>query len=165
MMGNGKTHRNQNDPSTVWKCAITAAAFRWAKWWMCVSKINTGGKYDSGAFQKSVGLNGVGTKAVNALSSLFQACSRSATERPKARSLNQGALLNESRQGEGFYQPAKRDAWSRFEPDGTIFKNFRYIPQYLDNMIWNYCYLNAGIDDQLQRAEILSPRMACSICC
>lgn len=107
----------------------------------CVSKINTGGKYDSGAFQKSVGLNGVGTKAVNALSHYFKVQSFREGKSKNAE-FKQGELINES----GEIATTQRNGTHiAFEPDGIIFKNFRYIPQYLDNMIWNYCYLNAGL--------------------
>ncbi|MDQ6477308.1 DNA topoisomerase IV subunit B [Dyadobacter sp. LHD-138] len=107
----------------------------------CVSKINTGGKYDSGAFQKSVGLNGVGTKAVNALSHYFKVQSFREGKSKNAE-FKQGELINES----GEITTTQRNGTHiAFEPDGIIFKNFRYIPQYLDNMIWNYCYLNAGL--------------------
>jgi len=107
----------------------------------CVSKINTGGKYDSGAFQKSVGLNGVGTKAVNALSHYFKVQSFREGKSKNAE-FKQGVLVNES--GE-IVTSQRNGTHIAFEPDGIIFKNFRYIPQYLDNMIWNYCYLNAGL--------------------
>ena len=107
----------------------------------CVSKINTGGKYDSGAFQKSVGLNGVGTKAVNALSNYFKVQSYR-EGKSKTAEFQQGVLLHESKEE----QTNQRNGTHMvFEPDGMIFKNFRYIPQYLNNMIWNYCYLNAGL--------------------
>ncbi len=107
----------------------------------CVSKINTGGKYDSGAFQKSVGLNGVGTKAVNALSHYFKVISFR-DGKSKTAEFQQGNLLSESAE---VPSTARNGTHMVFEPDGTIFKNFRYIPQYLNNMIWNYCYLNAGL--------------------
>jgi topoisomerase IV subunit B len=107
----------------------------------CVSKINTGGKYDSGAFQKSVGLNGVGTKAVNALSTYF-----------KVQSFREGKTKwVEFRKGDIVTESAEEETNQRngtmmiFEPDNSIFKNYHYIPQFLDNMIWNYCYLNAGL--------------------
>ena len=107
----------------------------------CVSKINTGGKYDSGAFQKSVGLNGVGTKAVNALSSYFKVQSYR-DGKTKWAEFAQGELVAES----GEEETTQRNGTSIiFEPDNQIFKNFKYIPQYLNNMIWNYCYLNAGL--------------------
>lgn len=107
----------------------------------CVSKINTGGKYDSGAFQKSVGLNGVGTKAVNALSNYF-----------KVQSFRDGETkLAEFEKGEITNDPKIEKAEGRngtktiFEPDGTVFKNYHFIPEYLDNLMWNYAYLNAGL--------------------
>jgi len=107
----------------------------------CVSKINTGGKYDSRAFQKSVGLNGVGTKAVNALSSYF--CVQSFREgRSKKAEFNRGELLKDepefdSKEGNG--------TLIIFEPDDTIFKNYRFIGEYLKEQIRNYTYLNAGL--------------------
>ncbi len=107
----------------------------------CVSKINTGGKYDSRAFQKSVGLNGVGTKAVNALSSYF--CVQSFREgRSKKAEFNRGELLKDepefdSKEGNG--------TLIIFEPDDTIFKNYRFIGDYLKEQIRNYTYLNAGL--------------------
>lgn len=107
----------------------------------CVSKINTGGKYDSGAFQKSVGLNGVGTKAVNALSAYFKVQSFRDGKTMWAE-FRQGVLVNESEIEDSNH---RNGTFMCFEPDNTIFKNFKYIPQYLDNMIRNYCYLNAGL--------------------
>ncbi|GAB3898640.1 DNA topoisomerase IV subunit B [Larkinella knui] len=105
-----------------------------------VSKINTGGKYDSGAFQKSVGLNGVGTKAVNALSTLFRVQSYREGKTVWAE-FERGILV---RQGEEITNQ-RNGTLVVFEPDNTVFKNFHYIPQFLENMIWNYCYLNAGL--------------------
>jgi len=107
----------------------------------CVSKINTGGKYDSGAFQKSVGLNGVGTKAVNALSSYF-----------KVQSYREGQTkIAEFERGE-IRSDAKITTSSDrngtlfiFEPDNTVFKNYHFIPEYLNNLLWNYAFLNAGL--------------------
>ncbi|NBB29298.1 type IIA DNA topoisomerase subunit B [Cellulophaga sp. BC115SP] len=108
----------------------------------CVSKINTGGKYDSGAFQKSVGLNGVGTKATNALSSFFRV--QSFREgKTKWAEFSKGEMLSES-DGEP-ESNAKNGTQTIFEPDNTIFKNYHFIPQYLDNLFWNYAYLNAGL--------------------
>ena len=107
----------------------------------CVSKINTGGKYDSGAFQKSVGLNGVGTKAVNALSNYFKVQSYR-DGKTKWAEFGEGNLLSESREETS---SQRNGTFIAFEPDGQVFKNFKYIPQYLDSMIRNYCYLNAGL--------------------
>ncbi len=108
----------------------------------CVSKINTGGKYDSGAFQKSVGLNGVGTKATNALSSYFKVQSYRDGQ-TKWAEFSKGELIAES---EGFeISASKSGTFVNFEPDNSIFKNYHFIPQYLDSLFWNYAYLNAGL--------------------
>ena len=108
----------------------------------CVSKINTGGKYDSGAFQKSVGLNGVGTKATNALSNYFKVQSYRDGQ-TKWAEFSKGELLTESKGTES--STAKSGTHVIFEPDNTIFKNYHFIPQYLDSLFWNYAYLNAGL--------------------
>jgi len=107
----------------------------------CVSKINTGGKYDSTVFQKSVGLNGVGIKAVNALSSYF-----------KVQSFREGKTkFAEFKRGEIVQDPKMTASSDRngtlvvFEPDDEIFKNYRFIPEYLEDQIWNYVFLNAGL--------------------
>jgi len=106
-----------------------------------VSKINTGAKYDSGAFQKSVGLNGVGTKAVNALSNYFkvQAFRDGQT---KIAEFKKGVLVNDQRQGK---TDEKNGTLVEFEPDGTMFKHYHFIPEYLDDLMWNYAFLNAGL--------------------
>lgn len=140
MMGNGKTIEIKITEHRV-EVRDYGRGIPLGKVVDCVSKINTGGKYDSGAFQKSVGLNGVGTKAVNALSHYFKVQSFREGKTKNAE-FAQGALVNESKEGATNQRNGTHIA---FEPDGTIFKNFRYIPQYLDNMIWNYCYLNAGL--------------------
>jgi topoisomerase-4 subunit B len=140
MMGNGKTIEIKISEHRV-EVRDYGRGIPLGKVIDCVSKINTGGKYDSGAFQKSVGLNGVGTKAVNALSNYFKVQSYR-EGKSKMAEFHQGVLTNES----GEEQTSQRNGTHMaFEPDGTIFKNFRYIPQYLNNMIWNYCYLNAGL--------------------
>jgi topoisomerase-4 subunit B len=107
----------------------------------CVSKINTGGKYDSKAFQKSVGLNGVGTKAVNALSSYFRVESYR-EGRTKVAEFERGQLLKDHREAK---TTEKDGTFFTFTPDDTVFKNFRFIPEYLENQIRNYAYLNAGL--------------------
>lgn len=107
----------------------------------CVSKINTGGKYDSKAFQKSVGLNGVGTKAVNALSSFFKVQSIRNNE-TKIVQFNQGNIEEEFDIESSSLRNGTRVT---FVPDNDIFKNFRFIPSFLDEQIWNYAYLNAGL--------------------
>ena len=107
----------------------------------CVSKINTGGKYDSGAFQKSVGLNGVGTKAVNALSSYFKVQSFR-DGKTKIAEFERGEITTDSKETSS---SDRNGTFTAFEPDETVFKNFHFIPDYLDNLIWNYAYLNAGL--------------------
>lgn len=106
-----------------------------------VSKINTGAKYDSKVFQKSVGLNGVGTKAVNALSNYFKVSSfREGKE--KTAEFERGVLTKE-------YKEARTDESNgtlvHFIPDDTVFKNYKYLHEYLENQVWNYCFLNAGL--------------------
>ena len=107
----------------------------------CVSKINTGGKYDSGAFQKSVGLNGVGTKAVNALSTYFKVQSYR-DGRTKMAEFERGELKNDNKETTS---SGRNGTLIVFRPDDTVFKNYHFIPQYLDDLIWNYCFLNAGL--------------------
>jgi len=106
-----------------------------------VSKINTGAKYDSKAFQKSVGLNGVGTKAVNALSHYFKVTAfREGKE--KTAEFERGVLVKEYKETK---TTEENGTLIVFVPDETVFKNFHYINEYLDNQFWNYCYLNAGL--------------------
>ncbi|MFN3316524.1 MAG: ATP-binding protein, partial [Raineya sp.] len=107
----------------------------------CVSKINTGGKYDSSVFQKSVGLNGVGTKAVNALSTYFRVESVRDGQK-KVAEFEQGKLIKDHP-----IQASneKNGTTIIFEPDDSIFRNFNFIPQYLEDQIWNYAFLNAGL--------------------
>ena len=107
----------------------------------CVSKINTGGKYDSEAFQKSVGLNGVGLKAVNALSTKFQIESYREGEIKQAE-FKKGENTSDSPVSS---TEQKNGTLIRFEPDNSIFKNYNYIPEYLEDQIWNYAYLNSGL--------------------
>jgi topoisomerase-4 subunit B len=107
----------------------------------CVSKINTGGKYDSEAFQKSVGLNGVGTKAVNALSESFIVQSFR-DGRCKKAEFCRGILLKEYKEAA---TSEKNGTEIVFNPDPEIFKNYRYLPAYMDEKIWNYAYLNTGL--------------------
>jgi len=107
----------------------------------CVSQINTGGKYDSKAFKKSVGLNGVGTKAVNALSSHFMVYSVREGEKKQA-SFVRGELVEDA-------AVVKTDepngTYVEFIADETIFKKYAFKTAYLDKMMWNYCYLNRGL--------------------
>ena len=106
-----------------------------------VSKINTGAKYDSGAFQKSVGLNGVGTKAVNALSNYFKVEAYREGQ-GKYAEFKKGVLVTESKISKS---DEKNGTYVEFEPDNTMFKNYHFIPEYLDDLMWNYAFLNAGL--------------------
>jgi topoisomerase-4 subunit B len=106
-----------------------------------VSKINTGAKYDSKAFQKSVGLNGVGTKAVNALSTSFTVQSFR-DGKTRIAEFEKGILTKEHK------ETATREengTLVRFTPDETVFRNFHFIHEYIDKQLWNYCFLNAGL--------------------
>lgn len=107
----------------------------------CVSKINTGGKYDSKAFQKAVGLNGVGTKAVNALSGYFKVQSVR-DGKTKIAEFERGVILKDHKEGK---TTEENGTIISFTPDETIFKNYRFIPEFLENQIKNYAYLNAGL--------------------
>jgi len=106
-----------------------------------VSKINTGGKYDSDAFKKSIGLNGVGTKAVNALSNQFKVISFRDGQ-CKTAEFQRGELVKESKlqattEANGTYV--------EFTPDDSIFKKYHFIHEYIDKMLWNYAFLNTGL--------------------
>jgi len=106
-----------------------------------VSKMNTGGKYDSRAFKKSIGLNGVGTKAVNALSSYFKVESLRDNQ-TKSASFERGIIKEES----PIEETQKRRGTSvAFIPDDTIFKNFKFRNEYVVRMLKNYVYLNPGL--------------------
>ncbi|REG94238.1 DNA topoisomerase IV subunit B [Algoriphagus antarcticus] len=120
----------------------------------CVSKINTGGKYDSGAFQKSVGLNGVGTKAVNALSDFFkvQAYREGDT---KVAEFEKGILVSDPPISKSSDRNGTKVI---FSPDGGIFKNYHFIPEYLENQIWYYAYLNAGLTINYNGKKYFSDR-------
>ncbi len=106
-----------------------------------VSKINTGAKYDSKAFQKSVGLNGVGTKAVNALSSQFTVAAYR-EGRAKVAEFSKGILVTEHKETDTTEANGTRII---FTPDDSVFKNYHFISEYVENLIWNYCFLNAGL--------------------
>ncbi len=106
-----------------------------------VSKMNTGGKYDSKAFKKSVGLNGVGTKAVNALSSFFRVES-SRDGKSASAEFSQGNLTDQE-----FLEETSRRKGTKvsFIPDETIFKNYKFRNEYVAKMLKNYVYLNTGL--------------------
>ncbi len=107
----------------------------------CVSKINTGGKYDSEAFKKSVGLNGVGTKAVNALSNYFRVESVRDGKK-KVAEFEQGNMLKDHKITKS---TDENGTTMIFRPDASIFKKFQFRKEYIANQLWNYAYLNAGL--------------------
>ena len=107
----------------------------------CVSKINTGGKYDTDAFQKSVGLNGVGTKAVNALSECFKIESIRNNEKINLE-FSKGILVDKS---DISSTESKDGTIVNFLPDKDIFKKYEYIQDYVESQILNYVYLNSGL--------------------
>ncbi|MEM6629373.1 MAG: DNA topoisomerase IV subunit B [Bacteroidota bacterium] len=118
----------------------------------CVSKINTGGKYDSEAFKKSVGLNGVGTKAVNALSTYFKVDSVR-EGKVKTAEFEQGLLTKDHK----IKKTAEQNGTIvYFQPDNQIFKGYRFLPEYLTDQIWNYVYLNAGLTIELNGKSFYS---------
>ena len=118
----------------------------------CVSRINTGGKYDGEAFTKSVGLNGVGTKAVNALSKSFVVQSfRDGLSRKAG--FAQGLLLEESKD---LPTNEKNGTLVDFVPDGEIFRNFHFIHEFIEEQLWNYAYLNAGLSLYLNGKKFFS---------
>jgi topoisomerase IV subunit B len=107
----------------------------------CVSKINTGGKYDSQAFQKSVGLNGVGTKAVNALSESFVVNSVRDGQ-IKVAEFSKGELLKDHAVKKSDEPNGTR---IQFRPDDSIFRNYRFHKDHLETQLWNYAFLNSGL--------------------
>lgn len=119
----------------------------------CVSKMNTGGKYDSEAFQKSVGMNGVGTKAVNALSTKFIVQSFR-DGKVKRAEFSKGILVKDFK-----IAPTneKNGTEIYFEPDNELFKNFRFLPAYMEEKIWNYAYLNNGLTLVMNGKDYNSP--------
>ncbi len=118
----------------------------------CVSKPNTGAKYDSEVFKKSVGLNGIGTKAVNALSSYFKVQSVRDGQ-SKIAEFEQGNLTREEDLDE---VKERSGTLVHFIPDPSIFSNYQYRPQYVEKMLWNYAYLNTGLTLNLNGQDIHS---------
>ncbi|MDE0570430.1 MAG: DNA topoisomerase IV subunit B [Verrucomicrobiales bacterium] len=108
----------------------------------CAAKINTGAKYDSEAFQKSVGLNGVGIKAVNALSESFQV---QAFREGKTKSItfSKAEVTNEMQRARS--SKASDGTFLSFKPDDDIFNDFKWREEFIENMLWNYAYLNSGL--------------------
>jgi topoisomerase IV subunit B len=117
-----------------------------------VSKMNTGAKYDSKVFKKSVGLNGVGIKAVNALSSHFE-IKTFREGRVKTIQFSEGNLLEET---DEMPSGEKNGTWVQFVPDGQLFGNYRYINDYVEALVRNYSYLNAGLILNLNGVKYIS---------
>ncbi len=117
-----------------------------------VSKINTGAKYDSKAFQKSVGLNGVGTKAVNALSQTFTVAAFRDGRMKKA-DFERGILVKEYRE---CATDEPNGTMMSFTPDDTVFRNFHFTSEFVETQIWNYCFLNAGLTIHYNGRNFLS---------
>jgi topoisomerase IV subunit B len=118
----------------------------------CVSKINTGGKYDSKAFKKSVGLNGVGTKAVNALSDKFRVISYREGQKKEAY-FEQGLLKEDAKIIEC---SEENGTLTEFLPDREIFKRFKFRSDFVEAQLWNYAYLNAGLKIEYNGKTFLS---------
>lgn len=118
----------------------------------CVSKINTGGKYDSRAFKKSVGLNGVGTKAVNALSEYFMVESVR-DDQEKMSEFCRGEITSDNK-----IQASTKRKGTKFVfvPDEEIFKGYKFRAQYVEKMLWNYAYLNKGLTIHFNGQKISS---------
>ncbi len=140
VMGNGKTIEVTIKDKTV-RVRDYGRGIPLGKLVDVVSKINTGAKYDSEAFKKSVGLNGVGTKAVNALSSYFnvQAFRDGKT---KSADFSIGNLVKESRLTDS---DQRMGTLVNFIPDEKIFGKYHFINEYVEKMLWNYAYLNTGL--------------------
>lgn len=140
VMGNGKTIEVSIKDKTV-RVRDYGRGIPLGKVVDVVSKINTGAKYDSEAFKKSVGLNGVGTKAVNALSSYFnvQAFREGKT---KSADFSIGNLTKETKI---MASDLRQGTMVTFIPDEKIFGNYHFINEYVEKMLWNYAYLNTGL--------------------
>ncbi|MCU0435113.1 MAG: type IIA DNA topoisomerase subunit B [Bacteroidia bacterium] len=140
VMGNGRSIEVQIKDGTV-RIRDYGRGIPLGKVIDCVSKINTGAKYDSEAFKKSVGLNGVGTKAVNALSSWFRV--QSVREgKSKVAEFKRGELMLDDK----IKNTDENDGTIiSFIPDDTVFLNYHYVNEYVEKMLWNYAYLNTGL--------------------
>ena len=120
----------------------------------CVSKINTGAKYDSKVFKKSVGLNGVGTKAANALSSYFR-ISSFRDGQTKVAEFSQGNIVfDEPIQ----FSSVRKGTKVSFIPDKLLFGDYTFLSEYIEKMLWNYCYLNTGLTITFNGKKFFSER-------
>lgn len=140
LMGAGKKVEIQVDDGTV-VVRDYGRGIPHGKLVECVARINTGGKYDTGAFYRTVGLNGVGTKAVNALSERFLVESYR-DGKVKRAEFARGELVREEK-----IQPTSKPSGTRVEfvPDSEVFKGFRFDPRFIEDRLWGYAYLNRGL--------------------
>ena len=151
MMGNGKTIEVKIKDGEV-RVRDYGRGIPLGKVVDCVSKINTGGKYDSRAFKKSVGLNGVGTKAVNALSAEFAVESFRESEAKRAE-----FSLGELTADDPVEATNKRNGTKiTFKPDPEIFKGYKYRMEHVEKLLWNYVYLNTGLSIYLNGEKFKS---------
>src|SRR5699024_11069290 len=118
----------------------------------CVSKINTGGKYDSQAFKKSVGLKGVGTKAVNALSDFLKVTSVRDGKK-KVVVFERGNLTEDRAVVDS---DERNGTMMEFIPDANIFQNFHFNPEFIEEQLWMYAYLNTGLTLHFNNQKIRS---------
>ena len=141
VMGNGRTIEVKISDGTV-SIRDYGRGIPLGKMVESVSRMNTSGKFDSEAFKKSVGLNGVGAKAVNALSSYFKVQSVR-DGKTKTAEFSKGVITNDEKiQDSGSLRDGTKIV---FTPDAELFKNYYYRTEYVEKMLWNYCYLNAGL--------------------
>jgi len=153
VMGNGKTIEITVKENTV-KVRDYGRGIPLGKVVDCVSKINTGAKYDSESFVKSVGLNGVGTKAVNALASYFKV--QSIREgKSKFAEFNKGNITKDSPIETS---DARQGTLITFTPDEEIFHNYHFLNEYIEKMCWNYAYLNTGLTIVYNGQKFVSER-------
>jgi len=154
VMGNGRTIEVKINDEGVVTIRDYGRGIPLGKVVESVSRMNTSGKFDSEAFKKSVGLNGVGAKAVNALSSYFKV--QSIREgKTKIAEFEKGTIINDAEiQDSGSLRDGTKIV---FTPDAELFKNYYYRTEYVEKMLWNYCYLNAGLtikfNDQTLKSE------------
>lgn len=151
VMGNGKTIE-VNIKDKLVKVRDYGRGIPLGKVIDCVSKMNTGGKYDTKAFKKSVGLNGVGTKAVNALSSYFKVESIR-DEKIKTVEFKRGELILDAPIEKSTLRKGTKTS---FIPDEEIFKNFHYRSQHIEKLLWNYAFLNTGLTINFNGEKIFS---------
>ena len=141
VMGHGKTIEVKLDGDTI-SVRDYGRGIPLGKLMDCAAKINTGAKYDSEAFQKSVGLNGVGIKAVNALSENFQ-IQAFREGKTKSISFSKAEVTDEMQRARS--SKASDGTYLSFSPDVSIFNDYKWREEFIDNMLWNYAYLNSGL--------------------